>query len=728
MTRGVKCPQCGAAFVLHEQLRGKSIRCSKCPTVFRVPALASADDVKKQPPQELQAVGAALGAYSPPPLPGGTPAREPKARGVPLRVVVSVAAFIFGIALAGAGVYLSLESSDGQTVAEISPANPSDGPVGPKQVGRARREEQHASERVPDATVTQSRPEPKLSRPVSPRPTVPPVARPNVQVLENREKGLALPSIAGWVMLSDGVTLIVALPDEAKLAYIDTLASKELKRVALPFKPDRLAVQGKHLCASVQGTGTVHILDRDSGADRKELTVQGTIVDMACHPAKGVLHVATFNPASGMIYRIFAIDAAKGTVTLAGNLASARQEKRLNPQAVGPARVYSVTTLSMAGGGQVLAIDPNTADALYVASASHGVRWGRDLYDITLTKYAIAGRVELNRVPPTWDQGIAHNPGLLPIGPFWPVKSMGPKLYRPTGPVGKQVVHVSSDSKNVAILGGGDQIDVFSTGDINSQAGVVNCPGVSDFDFHPVLGMVAVEGENGNALYFFNSKSLAQTNRIPLGARGLADSPPAGRLLTFGARGTKLLYYDRLRGGFLRSFPLSLSAADLQALAKAYHAGVRPFEIPGAIEGESMKILGTSGNVAITPQEMSTFLGTGGPWSNGSQLFAKGVKAGDWTDLELPAPAEGKYHVVVYLTCSWDYGIVQFYVNGAKLGQPIDGFHNDTVITTGPIDLGEAELKKGANTLRIEVIGSNPNTRPPHYSWGLDCLKLNRLP
>jgi hypothetical protein len=93
-----------------------------------------------------------------------------------------------------------------------------------------------------------------------------------------------------------------------------------------------------------------------------------------------------------------------------------------------------------------------------------------------------------------------------------------------------------------------------------------------------------------------------------------------------------------------------------------------------------------------------------------------------------PAPAEGKYHVVVYLTCSWDYGIVQFYVNGAKLGQPIDGFHNDTVITTGPIDLGEAELKKGANTLRIEVIGSNPNTRPPHYSWGLDCLKLNRLP
>jgi hypothetical protein len=92
-------------------------------------------------------------------------------------------------------------------------------------------------------------------------------------------------------MLSDGVTLIVALPDEAKLAYIDTLADKELKRVALPFKADRLAVQGKHLCASVQGSSAVHILDVDSGADRKELKVQGTVVDMACHPAKGVLQM-----------------------------------------------------------------------------------------------------------------------------------------------------------------------------------------------------------------------------------------------------------------------------------------------------------------------------------------------------------------------------------------------------------------------------------------------------
>src|SRR5271170_3565037 len=82
---------------------------------------------------------------------------------------------------------------------------------------------------------------------------------------------LALPRIGGWVVLPDGVTLIVALPDDEKLAYIDTVAGKELKRVKLPFKPDRLAVQGKRLFASVEGVGSVHVLDLESGADRKAI-------------------------------------------------------------------------------------------------------------------------------------------------------------------------------------------------------------------------------------------------------------------------------------------------------------------------------------------------------------------------------------------------------------------------------------------------------------------------
>jgi hypothetical protein len=94
--------------------------------------------------------------------------------------------------------------------------------------------------------------------------------------------------------------------------------------------------------------------------------------------------------------------------------------------------------------------------------------------------------------------------------------------------------------------------------------------------------------------------------------------------------------------------------------------------------------------------------------------------------LEFLAPADGKYHVFAYLTQSWDYGIVQFHMNGTKVGSPVDGFHADTVVSTGAIDLGEAALKKGANTLRVEVIGTNPKSAAPHYSWGLDCVVLQQ--
>ncbi|HEV3079346.1 MAG TPA: hypothetical protein VGY66_06180 [Gemmataceae bacterium] len=42
------------------------------------------------------------------------------------------------------------------------------------------------------------------------------------------------------------------------------------------------------------------------------------------------------------------------------------------------------------------------------------------------------------------------------------------------------------------------------------------------------------------------------------------------------------------------------------------------------------------------------------------------------------------------------------------------------------IDLGEAELKQGANTLRIEAVGTNAKSQPPHDSWGLDCVLLKQ--
>ncbi len=148
------------------------------------------------------------------------------------------------------------------------------------------------------------------------------------------------------------------------------------------------------------------------------------------------------------------------------------------------------------------------------------------------------------------------------------------------------------------------------------------------------------------------------------------------------------------------------------------------FNVRGAIEGESLKITTKSGDFVLRPEHMTYWVL--GKWSGDRQLHGQSRNIGDWADLELPAPAEGKYHVVVYLTKSPGYGIIQFHVNGTKLGKPIDTFHADTVGSTGAIDLGTVNLKMGTNSLGVEVTGTNPKSAGLRYEWGLDCVVLKQ--
>jgi hypothetical protein len=147
-----------------------------------------------------------------------------------------------------------------------------------------------------------------------------------------------------------------------------------------------------------------------------------------------------------------------------------------------------------------------------------------------------------------------------------------------------------------------------------------------------------------------------------------------------------------------------------------------PFKVKDALEAEQLRILGKSSDFPADPQDMLSF--SDGKWSSNSQLWARPSQAAEWLDLEVPAPADGKYHVLVYLTKAPDYGIVQFTLDGEKLGQPIDCFSGKGVIATGPVDLGTVALKKGETTLRIETSGTNPKSVGVRYMWGLDCIVL----
>src|SRR4029077_8488238 len=147
-----------------------------------------------------------------------------------------------------------------------------------------------------------------------------------------------------------------------------------------------------------------------------------------------------------------------------------------------------------------------------------------------------------------------------------------------------------------------------------------------------------------------------------------------------------------------------------------------PMKVAGTIEGETMRILGKSSAFEIGPQEMGNF--ADGRWSGDSQLWVRPPKKGEWVDLELPVAGDGRYHVVVYLTKARVYGVIHFHLNSKPIGKPIDCFEPDRVISTGAIDLGEVELKKGQSTMRVEVVATNEKSIGLRYMWGLDCVVL----
>jgi hypothetical protein len=147
------------------------------------------------------------------------------------------------------------------------------------------------------------------------------------------------------------------------------------------------------------------------------------------------------------------------------------------------------------------------------------------------------------------------------------------------------------------------------------------------------------------------------------------------------------------------------------------------FRIKDAIECETMDISAKTENLPAIGQDMETF--GRGKWSGESQLWVQGAQRGDFIELKFPAP--GPRRVILYASKSWDYGIIQFSINGKKAGEPRDlcSGQVNKCIPTGPIDLGVFEPgPDGKMTLRAEVVGSNVNSTGTKCFFGLDCVVL----
>jgi hypothetical protein len=141
---------------------------------------------------------------------------------------------------------------------------------------------------------------------------------------------------------------------------------------------------------------------------------------------------------------------------------------------------------------------------------------------------------------------------------------------------------------------------------------------------------------------------------------------------------------------------------------------LRATNVPGAIEGENMKVLKSTGQ--LEKQHLTE------AWSGERQLWWKGAKPGDQLELGFEVKEAGRKRVMAHFGKAVDYAIAQLYVNGQKAGTPID-FYNDRVVAAPEIDLGEFALQMGQNTLTIEITGANPKARKS-YMVGLDYILL----
>ncbi len=149
-----------------------------------------------------------------------------------------------------------------------------------------------------------------------------------------------------------------------------------------------------------------------------------------------------------------------------------------------------------------------------------------------------------------------------------------------------------------------------------------------------------------------------------------------------------------------------------------------PFVIEGAVECEDLVAVRHTPGLQFGPQGMKGFARD--TWSGDEHLWVRASNVGDFIELAIPTDAAGPVDLTVHATKSWDYGIVQFSVNGRAAGAPIDCFSGAEGVckASGPIELGSFKPDRGRLILRAEVIGGNPQASGTRAFFGLDCVVL----
>ncbi len=143
--------------------------------------------------------------------------------------------------------------------------------------------------------------------------------------------------------------------------------------------------------------------------------------------------------------------------------------------------------------------------------------------------------------------------------------------------------------------------------------------------------------------------------------------------------------------------------------------------IPGALEGEGLKVLSKTGGNA-KPQGMGGF---GAEWSGAAQLWWTGAKPGQKLTLALPVAEKGKYNLKATLTMARDYGIIDAALDDKPVATAWDGYNGPKVIHSDELDWGTHELSAGEHQLTITITGKHADAAPG-YMVGLDYVRMEK--
>ena len=112
----------------------------------------------------------------------------------------------------------------------------------------------------------------------------------------------------------------------------------------------------------------------------------------------------------------------------------------------------------------------------------------------------------------------------------------------------------------------------------------------------------------------------------------------------------------------------------------------------------------------------------GGTWDNDDHLWWTNTKPGDKLRLNVELEKSGTQKLICYMTKAVDYGRFQFYLDDKKVGEVVDLFNADKVISTGPVEIGTVNVEKGKHVLTVEVVGKNPDSVGTMF--GLDKFRF----